>query len=108
VRLPPAERDAAKRDEALKVIEKPFRVLDAAVAKQNYLLGDTFTVADLNVAAVISRAVDMDLSATPHLRDWLTRCLERPAAREALALKSKADEETPPEVTRHIARINRL
>jgi glutathione S-transferase len=108
VRLPPAERDAAKRDEALKVIEKPFRVLDAAVAKQNYLLGDTFTVADLNVAAVISRAVDMDLSSTPHLRDWLTRCLERPAAREALALKSKADEETPPEVTRHIARINRL
>jgi glutathione S-transferase len=108
VRLPPAERDAAKRDEALKVIEKPFRVLDAAVAKQSYLLGDTFTVADLNVAAVISRAVDMDLSATPHLRDWLTRCLERPAAREALALKSKADEETPPEVTRHIARINRL
>jgi len=108
VRLPPAERDAAKREEALKVIAKPFGVLDAAVAKQTYLLGDSFTVADLNVAAVISRAVDMDLSAKPHLRDWLTRCLERPAAREALALKAKADEETPPDVTRHIARINRL
>ena len=26
IRLPPAEHDAAKRDEALKVIEKPFRV----------------------------------------------------------------------------------
>jgi len=108
VRLPPAERDAAKRGEALKVIAKPFKVLDAAVARQSYLLGDTFTVADLNVAAVISRAVDMDLSATPHLRGWLARCLDRPAAREALALKTKADEETPPDVTRHIARINRL
>src|ERR1700753_3550777 len=27
IRLPPAERNIAKRDEALKVIEKPFRVL---------------------------------------------------------------------------------
>ena len=67
--------------------------------KQRYLLGDDFTVADLNVAAVISRAIDMDLSAVPHLKAWLMRCLERPAAREALALKNKADNETPAEVT---------
>ena len=73
-----------------------------------YLLGSDFTVADLNVAAVISRAVDMDLSASPNLKAWLTRCLDRPAAREALALKSQADAATPAEVTRRIARINRL
>ena len=108
VRLPEAERDPAKRDEALKVLAKPFKVLDAAVTEQDYLLGNRFTVADLNVAAVISRAVDMDLSAVPNLKAWLTRCLERPAAREAMALKAKADAETPAEVTRHIARINRL
>jgi glutathione S-transferase len=108
VRLPPGERDAAKRDEALKVLTKPFNVLDATVAKQEYLLGDRFTVADLNVAAMISRAVDMDLSAVPNLKSWLTRCLDRPAAREAMALKAKADQETPAEVIRHIARINRL
>jgi len=108
VRLPPAERDAAKRDEALKVLAAPFRVLDAAVAQRPYLLGDEFTVADLNVAAVISRAVDMDLSAVPTLKVWLTRCLARPAAQKALALKTRADSETPAEVTRRIARINRL
>jgi glutathione S-transferase len=108
VRLPPAERDAAKRDEALNVLAAPFTVLDAALAERPYLLGDEFTVADLNVAAVISRAVDMDLSAWPRLKDWLTRCLERPAARTALALKSKADAQTPVEMTRRIARINRL
>ena len=108
VRLPEAERDVAKRDEALKVLAAPFRLLDAAVAKQHYLLGDDFTVADLNVAAVISRAVDMDLSAVPNLKAWLTRCLDRPAARKALALKTKADNETPAEVTRRIARLNRL
>ncbi len=108
VRLPPAERNAALREEALRVIAAPFKVLDAAVAKQPCLLGNDFTVADLNVAAVISRAVDMDLSAVPNLKGWLTRCLERPAARAALALKAKADSETPAEVTRRIARINRL
>jgi glutathione S-transferase len=108
VRLPPAERNAALREEALKVIAAPFAVLDAAVAKQLYLLGDEFTVADLNVAAVISRAVDMDLSAVPYLKAWLVRCLDRPAARAALALKAKSDSDTPAEVTRRIARINRL
>ena len=108
VRLPPEERDAARRDEALKVLAAPFHVLDAAVGQRPYLLGDEFTVADLNVAAVISRAVDMDLSAVPHLKAWLTRCLARPAAQKALALKTAADNQTPAEVTRRIAKINRL
>jgi glutathione S-transferase len=108
VRLPEAERDAQKREEALKVLAAPFKVLDAAVGKQPYLLGEAFTVADLNVAAVISRAVDMDLGAVPNLKAWLMRCLERPAARAALALKTAADKATPVEVTRRIARINRL
>jgi len=108
VRLPPAERDGIKRNEALKVLVAPFKVLDVAVAEQKYLLGNNFTVADLNVAAVISRAVDMDLSAIPNLKAWLTRCLDRPAARKALALKAKADNETPAEVIRRIAKINRL
>src|SRR5579863_10683299 len=49
VRLPAEERNAALREEALKVIASPFRVLDAAVARQPYLIGDGFTVADLNV-----------------------------------------------------------
>ena len=108
VRLPEADRDPAKRDEALKVIAAPFEVLDTALAQQPYLLGDEFTVADLNVAAVISRAIDIDLSAWPNLKAWLTHCLDRPAARKALALKNKADAETPAEVTQRIAKLNRL
>jgi glutathione S-transferase len=50
----------------------------------------------------------MDLSGVPNLKAWLTRCLERPAAQKVLALKAKADRETAADVTRHIARINRL
>ena len=83
-------------------------MLNTALAQQPYLLGNEFTVADLNVAAVISRAIDMDLSAVPNLEAWLTRCLDRPAARQALALKTNADNETPAEVTHRIAKLNRL
>jgi glutathione S-transferase len=108
VRLPPAERDAEKRAEALKVIDAPFRVLDGALNDRPYLLGEDFTVADLNVAAVISRAIDMELGATPNLAGWIRRCLDRPAARAALALRAAADAAVPVEVTRAIARNNRL
>jgi glutathione S-transferase len=108
VRLPPEDRDPQRLAEALGVLAHPFRVLDGALAGSSYLLGDDFTVADLNVAAVISRAIDMDLSATPHIGDWLRRCLERPAARAALALRAEADAQVPVEVTRAIARNNRL
>jgi glutathione S-transferase len=108
VRLPPEDRDPQRLAEALGVLAPPFRVLDGALASSSYLLGDDFTVADLNVAAVISRAIDMDLSATPHIGGWLRRCLERPAACAAQALRAEADAQVPVEVTRAIARNNRL
>jgi glutathione S-transferase len=108
VRLPPEDRDPQKLAEALKVIAKPFGVLDAAFADRPYLIGDDFTVADLNVSAVISRAIDMDLSATPRLGAWLRRCLERPAALDARRLREASDAASPPDAIRLIARINRL
>jgi glutathione S-transferase len=108
VRLPPADRDPQRLAEALKVLEAPFRVLDGALADRPYLLGHEFTVADLNVAAVIGRAIEMDLAATPRLAAWLKRCLERPAAVEARRLRAEADAAVPVEVTRAIARNNRL
>jgi glutathione S-transferase len=108
VRLPPEDRDPQRLAEALKVLDPPFKVLEGALAGRSYLLGDEFTVADLNVAAVISRAIDMDLSARPRVGAWLKRCLERPAARAARALRAEADAKVPVEVTRAIARHNRL
>jgi len=50
----------------------------------------------------------MDLSSTPHLGDWLKRCLERPAALEARRLRQMSDDASPPDSIRLIARINRL
>lgn len=108
IRLPPEERDPRVLAEAERIMASPFKVLDGALAGRTWLLGDNFTVADLNVAAVISRALSMDLSAVPRLADWLRRCLDRPAAREASAMREAEDAKTPLDVTRAIAARNRL
>lgn len=108
VRLPPEDRDQPTVDKAVALLNPPFRVLDGALHHRNYLLGENFTVADLNVAAVVARAHAMDLTGTPRFAGWLNRCLERPAAAEARAMREAADALSPIEVIRGIAKTNRL
>jgi glutathione S-transferase len=81
VMYPEAQRDAKKADDAATRFQTPLRVLDGALASRPYLLGRDFTVADLNVAAVICLApmIGLDMSAAPQAQDWLGRCTARPA-----------------------------
>jgi len=106
-RLPPAERDPKIAAAAIELLAAPFRVLDHALAARPHL-GDAFTVADLNVAAVALRAIAMDLSATPHFGDWLQRCYDRPAAQKVSKMRSEAEAGAAIETTREAARRNRL
>ncbi len=73
--------DEATIEKCKSELERPFKVLDVHLAGQPYLLGECFTVADLNVASVMnwSRAVKLDLAAYPRLSEWLKRCISRPA-----------------------------
>jgi glutathione S-transferase len=79
--LPEEQRDAKKADDAVERFKKPLAVLDGALAGRQYLLGDGFTVADLNVASVVSLAppADIDLGSASNVQAWLGRCLARPA-----------------------------
>ncbi len=74
------DMDAAKA--ALAEMARPFNVLNMALDQRDYLLGGEFTVADLNVASVLSwtRLAGADLSDYPNVEAWLGRCLTRPAA----------------------------
>ena len=74
-------KDPKKEQDALAELAKPLAVLDGALARSPYLLGDLFTVADLNVAAVMAwgSMAKVDLSSKPRVADWLGRCLARPA-----------------------------
>jgi len=85
--LPTAKRDPDKVARNLGVLKAPLRVLDRSLADRRYLLGECFSVADLNVAAVLiwCKPARVSLEDYPNLDDWLMRCLARPARRQAQA-----------------------
>ncbi|MCC7425613.1 MAG: glutathione S-transferase family protein [Alphaproteobacteria bacterium] len=85
--LAPEARDPAKAAAALEALKKPLAVLDQHLATRAFLLGEKFTVADLNLASVLYRALSMDLGAVPNVKRWLDRCYARDAARAARALR---------------------
>jgi glutathione S-transferase len=82
--LAPEKRDPKQAAEALEKLAGPLKVLDDQLKSQQYLIGNHFTIADLNLASVMSRATAMDLGAPPNVKTWLHRCLDRPAAQAAL------------------------
>jgi glutathione S-transferase len=86
---PDAQRDAASADESEKAMQAPLKVLDGAVSKTPYLIGNGFTVADLNVASILSwaRPAQIDFGPFPKAADWLARCAMRPAAKTARDLQ---------------------
>lgn len=87
--LPPAERNESVAAAAEAKLPRPLAVLDAHLAKAPYLLGDAFTIADLNVASLLYAAWyrKIDLTRWPHVKAWLDRCLSRPGAERARKLR---------------------
>lgn len=86
--LPEDQRDPKAADAAVAQLAKPFGVLDKALEGRDYLITDGFTVADLNVAAVVSWTgfLGVDIAPYPNLARWLAACTSRPAAKKVLAM----------------------
>ena len=86
---PEERRDAAAADEAERALAAPLKVLDAALTGTPYLLGERFTVADLNVASILAwaRQARVNLAAFPKAEAWLKACHDRPAAQQARQLQ---------------------
>jgi glutathione S-transferase len=85
--LPEAERKAEVAKAAWDEIVPAFDALEAALAKSEWLAGPAFSIADLNVAAALIRALTLDLGKWPKLNAWIHRCWERPAAKKAKAMR---------------------
>src|SRR5262245_55478347 len=83
--LPPTQRDESAARTGEERLAAPLRVLDGALSGKRFLLGDAFTIADLNVASVLSWAliVKLDLGKTLHVARWLQECCARPAFAKA-------------------------
>lgn len=86
--FPPDQRDANKADDAAQRFVVPLKVLDGELAGKTYLLGNDFTVADLNVASVLCWApmAGLDLTPAPNVAAWMSRCTSRPAYAKVMAM----------------------
>jgi glutathione S-transferase len=78
--------DAKAKAEAERLTA--LAILDAALRERSYLLGEAFTLADLNVAATLvepweNGQIDGNLHPAEHgmtaLADWLSLCTSRPS-----------------------------
>jgi glutathione S-transferase len=86
--LPESERNPQAIAAAEEALERPLPVLDGALSETPYLLGDSFTIADLNVAGVLSTAqfVGFDYSKYANAQRWSEACMSRPAFLKAGSL----------------------
>lgn len=87
--LPEAERRLEIAEAAWKEVVPALDVLESTLTQSAWLAGPAFSVADLNVAAALYRALALDLGKWPHVQAWLHRCWERPAAKRARAMREK-------------------
>jgi glutathione S-transferase len=90
VQLPEERRNAAEAAAGLAAAQRSVPIIAAALARGPCLLGEVFTVADLNLAGVLYtpwfNGIPL-LTDAPHALAWLERCLTRPAALRARALR---------------------
>ena len=85
--VPEEDRDAAVIANAAEGLERPLGVLDAHLADRANLLGDAFTVADINLAGVMNlmSMVGIDVSGHGNVQRWMDACYARPAMARAQA-----------------------
>ena len=90
--LPEAQRDPVAAERAIAALQRPLKAIDALLSKQQFLLGDKFTIADLNMAAISGTLLrfNVDLSSFPHFKAWLETCRARPAQLAAAELQAAA------------------
>ena len=88
---PEERRDPKVVERAARGLQRPLRVLDAALAGRDWLLGTPsgaqFSVADLNVAGVMHLMKNIGFGYTEHanVQRWADACYARPALAAALA-----------------------
>ena len=84
---PEEKRNPKVVEGAGKGLQRPLKVLDAALAGRDWLVGDHFSVADLNVAAVMMllKRIDFGYAEHTNVQRWADACYARPALARAMA-----------------------
>jgi glutathione S-transferase len=84
---PEEKRKQKLIESAEKQLARPLTVLDDALKDRDYLVGDQFSIADLNVSAVmlLLPMVEFDYSAHTNVKRWADACYARPSLARAKA-----------------------
>ncbi|MCX7063691.1 MAG: glutathione binding-like protein, partial [Proteobacteria bacterium] len=84
---PEDKRNPKVVEGAGKALQRPLKVLDAALAGRDWLIGNGFSVADLNVAAVmhLMKMINFTYAEHANVQRWADACYARPALARALA-----------------------
>ena len=80
---PAAQRDPHEIAVALAALASPLSRLSGALTGRQWLVGDTFSVADLNVASVIPLLREGEMAVPANVAEWLRRCCGRDAYAKA-------------------------
>lgn len=85
---PEDKRDAGVIERATQGLQRPLGVLERTLNDRDYLLGEAFTIADLNVAGVMDllNMIEFDLSAWAKVSEWQARCYGRASYGKAKAV----------------------
>lgn len=86
IRTPAAQRSEALIAASVAATEPLMDLLDAHLARQPYLAGEHFTMADIPVGCEIHRwwGLPQERTARPHLERWYQAVSARPGARGVL------------------------
>ena len=68
-------------------LQRPLKVLDAALTGRDWLIGSAFSVADLNVACVMHllKMIRFEYAEHTNVQRWADACYARPALARAMA-----------------------
>ena len=86
---PEDKRDLGVIERAEQAIPPKLEILDAHLAGREFLVGESLTLADLNVASVVNIMTALRMSRAPYtnLEAWFGRVQERPSYRKWMELR---------------------
>ena len=84
---PEDKRNPKVIEGATKSLQRPLKVLNDALEGRDWLVGDAFSVADLNVAAVMQlmKMIRFTYAEPANVQRWADACYARPALARAQA-----------------------
>ena len=87
--MPDDKRDPKVIASNLEKLPNLFNILNFSLNEKKYLVGNQFTLADLNLASVvsISNAIEFELKSYPNVLSWMSAMPDRPAFQKYMALR---------------------